>query len=235
MYGERRANRPGPAEVSLRAPRGVLAEGGIMLGNVLTRRAALVGLGAFAAAGLSGCNTTPSAGVAAGGRLRAPAARSTSIRRRWSPMSAIRPRAGCSSLCRARLPRVSGQERRRAPRAYRHALSGQRRTGRSRPDERRRDGGRPDDQRARGLDLFSNPDRSGAAGTGAAGPRAGAVRRLRLSVEDESSAAEPRKRSASLVSACACEAALALAFLTVPRSRLVLTALAAASLRWACG
>ena len=41
-----------------------------MLGNVLTRRAALVGLAAFAAGGLSGCNTTPSAGiqpVAAGG------------------------------------------------------------------------------------------------------------------------------------------------------------------------
>jgi hypothetical protein len=41
-----------------------------MLGNVLTRRAALLSFGAFAAAGLSGCNTTPSAGiqpVAAGG------------------------------------------------------------------------------------------------------------------------------------------------------------------------
>ena len=41
-----------------------------MLGNLLTRRAALVGLAAFAAGGLSGCNTTPSAGiqpVAAGG------------------------------------------------------------------------------------------------------------------------------------------------------------------------
>jgi hypothetical protein len=34
-----------------------------MLGNVLTRRAALVGLAAFAAGGLSACNTTPSAGV----------------------------------------------------------------------------------------------------------------------------------------------------------------------------
>ncbi len=34
-----------------------------MLGNLLTRRAALVGLAAFAAAGLSGCNTTPSAGI----------------------------------------------------------------------------------------------------------------------------------------------------------------------------
>ena len=34
-----------------------------MLGNILTRRAALVGFGAFAAAGLSGCNTTPSAGI----------------------------------------------------------------------------------------------------------------------------------------------------------------------------
>jgi hypothetical protein len=34
-----------------------------MLGNVLTRRAALVSLAAFAAGGLSACNTTPSAGV----------------------------------------------------------------------------------------------------------------------------------------------------------------------------
>jgi hypothetical protein len=34
-----------------------------MLGNVLTRRAALVSLAAFAAGGLSACNTTPSAGI----------------------------------------------------------------------------------------------------------------------------------------------------------------------------
>ena len=34
-----------------------------MPGDVLTRRAALIGLGAFASAGLSGCNTTPMAGV----------------------------------------------------------------------------------------------------------------------------------------------------------------------------
>ena len=37
-----------------------------MPGNVLTRRAALVGLGAFAAGALSGCNTTPSAGIQPG-------------------------------------------------------------------------------------------------------------------------------------------------------------------------
>ena len=42
-----------------------------MLGNVLTRRAALVGLAAFAAGGLAGCNTTPSAGIqpVAGGAI----------------------------------------------------------------------------------------------------------------------------------------------------------------------
>jgi hypothetical protein len=34
-----------------------------MLGDVLTRRAALLSFGAFAAVGLSGCNTTPTAGV----------------------------------------------------------------------------------------------------------------------------------------------------------------------------
>jgi hypothetical protein len=50
----------------------MLVEGGFMLGNLLTRRAALVGLAAFAAGGLSGCNTTPSAGiqpVAGGGAI----------------------------------------------------------------------------------------------------------------------------------------------------------------------
>src|ERR1700678_2006806 len=41
----------------------MLVEGGFMLGNVLTRRAALLSFGAFAAAGLSGCNTRPSAGI----------------------------------------------------------------------------------------------------------------------------------------------------------------------------
>jgi hypothetical protein len=34
-----------------------------MPGEVFTRRAALLGFGAFASAGLSGCNTTPMAGV----------------------------------------------------------------------------------------------------------------------------------------------------------------------------
>lgn len=34
-----------------------------MPGDVFTRRAALIGLGAFASAALSGCNTTPMAGV----------------------------------------------------------------------------------------------------------------------------------------------------------------------------
>ncbi len=34
-----------------------------MSGNVLTRRAALVGLAAFAGGGLAGCNTTPPAGI----------------------------------------------------------------------------------------------------------------------------------------------------------------------------
>jgi hypothetical protein len=38
-------------------------EGGIMPRNPLTRRAALLSFGAFASVGLSGCNTTPTAGV----------------------------------------------------------------------------------------------------------------------------------------------------------------------------
>jgi hypothetical protein len=40
--------------------------------------------------------------------------------------------------------------------------------------------GRQDDKRAGDLDLYAQPNRSGAAGTGAARPGAGAVGRLRL-------------------------------------------------------
>ncbi len=41
----------------------MLVEGGTMPKNSMTRRAALVGFGAFAAGGLGGCNTTPTAGI----------------------------------------------------------------------------------------------------------------------------------------------------------------------------
>jgi hypothetical protein len=44
----------------------MLVEGGIMPKNDMTRRAALLSFGAFGAAALSGCNTTPSAGVQPG-------------------------------------------------------------------------------------------------------------------------------------------------------------------------
>ena len=46
-----------------RVDKGHACLGGIMLGNLLTRRATLLSFGAFAATGLSGCNTTPTAGV----------------------------------------------------------------------------------------------------------------------------------------------------------------------------
>jgi hypothetical protein len=39
---------------------------GTMLGNIVTRRAALIGFGAVASAALGGCNTTPTAGVQPG-------------------------------------------------------------------------------------------------------------------------------------------------------------------------
>jgi hypothetical protein len=45
---------------------GVPVEGGIMSKNKMTRRAALLSFGAFGAAALSGCNTTPSTGVQPG-------------------------------------------------------------------------------------------------------------------------------------------------------------------------
>ena len=43
-----------------------------MLRNILTRRAALVGFGALAAGGLSGCNTTPTAGLQPAGAPSGP-------------------------------------------------------------------------------------------------------------------------------------------------------------------
>ncbi|HEY1779839.1 MAG TPA: hypothetical protein VGG79_05300 [Roseiarcus sp.] len=43
-----------------------------MLGNILTRRAALISFGAFASAGLSGCNTTPTPGVQLAGSPSGP-------------------------------------------------------------------------------------------------------------------------------------------------------------------
>ena len=172
-----------------------------MPGDVFTRRAALMGFGAFAAAGLSGCNTTPMAGaqpVAASG-LGGGAIVDT------APLVAYvgNPTAGWvqqslpGALARALGPRA----RWRASRACRHALSGQRRARRSGPDKRRRDIGRQDNKSAGELDLLAKPDRSGAARTGAAGPGAGAVGRLRLPAEEE---ARGLRRATTLrVRACA--------------------------------
>ena len=210
-----------------------------MLGNLLTRRAALAGFGAFAAAALGGCNTTPSAGVQpiAGSGAAGPSA---SIRRRWWLMSAIPPPAGWSSPCPARSragSRVEGVWR--SSRACRHAVSRQRWTRGSGSHDRRRDVGRPDNQCAGDLDVYFKPDGPGAAGTGAAGSGAGAVGRLRLPVEAKNRVVTRAVRGSRGrppgALALARGAALPAAFLTVPRSRFVLTALAAASLRWACG
>jgi hypothetical protein len=44
----------------------MLVEVVFMLGNVLTRRGALLSFGAFVAGGLSACNTTPPAGIQPG-------------------------------------------------------------------------------------------------------------------------------------------------------------------------
>ena len=87
----------------------------------ITRRwVALAGLAAFAAAALSGCNTTQTGGVA--GQAAAPPAVSgyrisnkLSTRRRSSPRAAIRPRNGRSRRCPALWRRPS-------PRTWRPAI-----------------------------------------------------------------------------------------------------------------
>ena len=115
-----------------------LLRGGFMSGNLLTRRGALVGLGAFAAAGLAGCNTTPSAGVqpvatSGGGAIEVDT----------TPLVAYvgNPTAGwVQQALPGALAQVLGSRAPEGPsRPDRHALSRRRRTGRSRPDDGRRD------------------------------------------------------------------------------------------------
>jgi hypothetical protein len=59
-----------------------------MLTDVLTRRAALLSFGALAAAGLSGCNTTPTAGVQAGAAAAPPGLRIGAVNIDTSPLVA---------------------------------------------------------------------------------------------------------------------------------------------------
>ena len=158
--------------------------------NILTRRAALLSLGAFAAAGLGGCNTTPTGGVQpAAAAPGIASARLRSIRRRSWLMSAIRPRSWAQQAlpgALAQASRVGRPRRAGASRPHRHALSGRGRAGRSRPDQRRRDRGRPYDKRTGECrQLRSKPDRSGAAGAGLQGSGAGAGGGVRLPAEEE--------------------------------------------------
>ena len=117
---------------------------------------------------------------------------SMSIRRRWSPTSAIRPRAGRSRRCPARSPRPLG-------RAWRRATPARRRFN-VRIDTLYLGGGGPGDpDRIRGVatlgghtisvrasvDIILKTDRSGAAGAGFAGPGAGAGGGVRLPAEEE--------------------------------------------------
>ena len=165
---------------------GMLVKGGTMRTNDMTRRAALLGFGAFASAGLAGCNTTPTSAVQPGSGTR--------HRRdqcRHGALGGLRGQSdrglGAAGLARRARPgsRVRDAGWAPAQRPHRHSLSRRRRTGRSRPDERCRDRRRTHDQGQRELDLFFEPHRSGVAGAGSAGPRAGALGRLRLSAEDE--------------------------------------------------
>ncbi len=155
----------------------------------LTRRAALLSFGGFAAAGLGGCNTTPSAGVQ-------PAAASGlgigAIEVDTTPLVAYvgNPTAGwAQQALPGALAQVLGSGAPGGPsasRSHRHALSGRGRPRRSRPDERRRDAGRPHDKRPGDIDkLRSEPDRSGAAGAGFAGPGPGPRGGLRLPAEEQ--------------------------------------------------
>ena len=161
----------------------------VMPRDVFTRRAALLSFGAFAAAGLSGCNTTPTAGVqpvAAPSGLRIGA-----INVDTAPLVAYvgNPTAGwAQQALPGALAQVLGSGapgRAPASSAHRHSLSGQRRAGRSRPHKRRRDVGRQDDQGASDLDIFFQSYRSGPAGAGAARPGAGARGGLRLPAKTE--------------------------------------------------
>ena len=99
-----------------RADEGAPSSGeALMTTDILTRRAALFSLGAFAAAGLGGCNTTPTAGVQPG--AAPPGLRIGAVNvdtRRSSLTWAIRPRAGRNRRCPARSPRRSGRAWRRA-------------------------------------------------------------------------------------------------------------------------
>jgi hypothetical protein len=83
--------------------------------NALTRRAALLSLGAFASAGLAGCNTTPTGGVQPG---TASGLSIGAIEVDTTPLAyvAIRPRAGRSRLCPARSPRLWARVRLAGPR-----------------------------------------------------------------------------------------------------------------------
>ena len=143
----------------LRMPRieGMLVEGGIMPKNKMTRRAALLSLGAFGAAALSGCNTTPTAGVQPGAASRAWHRRHQC---RYDAPGGLRRQSdrGLGATGAARRARPGSRDRgaRRAPaqRAYRHPLSRRRRAGRSRPDERRREARRTHDHCAGGIDIL---------------------------------------------------------------------------------
>ncbi len=208
-----------------------------MLGNVLTRRAALLGFGAFAAGALSGCNTTPSAGIepmAASGAGAIDVDTTPLVAYVGNPTAGWAQQALPAALARVLGPGAPGGLHVRIDTLY--LGNG----GPADPDRMRGVailGGRTI-KRARDLDLLAEPDRSGSPGTGVAGPGAGAVGRLRLPVEAQNTGVDPRpscRAASSLRQRLRVAAALALVFLIVPCARLVLTALAAASLRWACG
>ena len=204
-----------------------------MLTDVFTRRAALFSFSAFLAAGLSGCNTTPPPGFSRG------QPRGGAVDVDTTPLVAYvgNPTAGWvqqslpGELASVLGPSAGGLHVRIDTLYLGNGGPGD-------PDLMRgvAIGRRQDDKGAGEFDLFSKPDRSGAAGTGAAGPRASAVGRLRLPAEEEAQGLTPGPLQARPRVRANGRAGLSrTAYLVSPRARLVLTALAAASLRWACG
>ena len=201
-----------------------------MPGDALTRRAALISFGAFASAGLSAATQRPWAGVqpvAASGGGAIDVDTSPLVAYVGNPTAGWVQQSLPGALARVLGSGAAGGVHVRIDTLY---LGG---GGPADPDRMRGVamlGGRTINVRA-SLDLFSKPDRSGAAGTGAAGPRAGPVGRLRLPAEEEAPGLTWDSPPPGLANG---EARLVVrAYLISPRARLVLTALAAASLRCA--
>ena len=160
----------------------------------LTRRAALLSFGGFAAAGLGGCNTTPSAGVQPGA-APPPGLRIGAVNIDTSPLVAYvgNPTAGWAqqalpgALAQAFGSRIAPGDPGAVPLNVRIDTLYLGGGGPADPDRMRgvaMVGGHTISVRA-DLDIYFEPDRPGPAGAGFAGQGAGAGGGLRLPAEEE--------------------------------------------------